>query len=630
MAKRKSKGATRAMGTSGTASTGDVKARYDAAGHGRRMMGWNPASSGPNRAIVGLQTLRNRSHDATRNDWSGESTSQKWTTSLIGIGITPRFKRIKSKTRKQLITDLWNEFVAQSDADGVLNVYGQQTLAVRSWLVGGEVFARRRFRRLEDGLAVPVQVQLIEAEFVPMLDSDAWPGMPQGNRIRSGIELDKIGRRVAYWMYREHPGDGASTITANMLVRVPASEIRHIMEQKRPGQLRGVPALAPVLARLRNINDYDDAVLERQKLANLFVAFLTRTMPGAESDIDIDPLTNLPIEWGSNGEPLAGMQPGMTQELDPGQDVKFANPPEAGTTYSDYMRTAHMGTAAAAGIPYELFAGDIANVSDRTLRVLINEFRRLAEQRQWQIVIPMFCQPVIDWFAEAALLAGQITVDELADVKRVEHAPHGWQYIHPVQDPQGKKLEVEAGFRSRSSVIAERGDDPDTVDDERAADKTREKSLGLNAPPPAPSNPNKTPPKKPEPTQHELAQISLINAQVDVLRREPPAAPKAEAPNITINVGGSTIENKLPEQAPPVVNNTLNIPETVVNVEAVMPAQPAPLAPIVNIENNVPPAEVNVTLAPRKTETTVEYDAKGNISKATQIESDLEDAPAQE
>lgn len=459
-------------------SLASFKALYDAAGYGRRMKGWTPPSSGPNKAVVGLQNIRNRARDASRNDWSGESLTQKWTTSLIGVGITPRFKRVTNKERKQFITDLWNDFVSRSDADGVLNYYGQQTLGVRSWIESGEVFARRRYRRANAGLPVPMQVQLIEAEFVPLLDADTWPGMSKGNIIRSGIELDKSQQRVAYWIHKVHPGDGQVTLDPNMLVRVPAADIRHIFEPKRPGQLRGVSAMAPVLARLRNINDYDDAVLERQKLANLFVAFITRTMPGFDAEVDIDPLTNMPIEW-EKGEPLAGMQPGMSQELDPGQDVKFANPPEAGTTYSEYMRTANMGTAAASGIPYEVFSGDIANVSDRTLRVIIQEFRRFAEQRQWQIIIPMFCQPVVEWFAEAARVSGKITTEEFDQVRRAEHAPHGWSYIHPVQDPQGKALEVSSGFRSRSSVIAERGDDPESVDDERKSDKEREDKLGL-------------------------------------------------------------------------------------------------------------------------------------------------------
>ena len=180
-----------------------------------------------------------------------------------------------------------------------------------------------------------------------------------------------------------------------------------------------------------------------------------------------------------NPEPLVPLRPGLVQELEDGQKMEWSNPPEAGTNYSDYMRTTHLGTAAGAGLPYELMAGDIREVSDRTLRVIINDFRRFAEQRQWQIVIPMFCQRVIEWFADAALLAGEITLAEYDDVIRVEHAPHGWAYIHPVQDVQGKRMEVDAGFRSRSSVIGERGDDPDAVDEERAADMQREKDLEL-------------------------------------------------------------------------------------------------------------------------------------------------------
>lgn len=456
-----------------------VTSRYDAAGHGKRMAGWNPGSTGPNVAIEGLQTIRNRSRDASRNDWSGESSIQKWTTNLIGIGITPRFRRIADPARKVAITDIFSDFISRADADGVLNLYGMQTLATRGWLESGEAFARRRYRKSDDGLPVPMQVQLLEADMVPLLDVDAWPGMLPGNVIRSGIEIDRRGQRVGYWVYKSHPGDRhLASIDPMSLVRVPASDMAHIFEPKRPGQLRGVPAMAPVLAKLRETNDFENVTLERQKLANLIVGFISRTLPTLDSAVDVDPLSGLPIE-GSPLAPLVGLQPGLIQELEDGQKVEWSAPPDAGVNYSDYLRTSHMGTAAAVGLPYEIFSGDIRQVSDRTLRVLINDFRRFAEQRQWQIIIPMLCQRIVDWFADAALLEGLISAEEFDAVRRVEHAPHGWQYIHPVQDPQGKKIEVDAGFRSRSSVIGERGDDPEFVDAERAADDARDKALGI-------------------------------------------------------------------------------------------------------------------------------------------------------
>lgn len=484
-AKAGRKPATKRLPAGGPANMG-VQAKYDAAGSGRRMVGWNPPSSGPNLATAGLQKIRDRSRDVSRNDWAGESSLQKWTTTLIGIGIVPRFKRVTDKSRKQVLTDLWTGWCRYADADGVLDFYGLQTLAVRAWLESGEVFVRLRPRSPETGLEVPFQVQLVEADFVPMLDADQYAGLPEGHKIRQGIELNKYGRRIAYWMFKEHPGENSSNFSASDLIRVAASQVRHVFEVKRPGQLRGVPAIATVLARLREVGDYEDAVLVRQKISNLFVAFLKNTLPNGATGTD--PFTNMPINFGKSGEPLAELAPGMFQELEPGQDVTFANPVEAGTTFSDYMRTSHLGTAAGAGIPYELFSGDIREVSDRTLRMIINEFRRLAQQRQWQIVIPMFCVPIIEAWGEAAVLAGKVTIAEMPAIRFAEWSPHGWEHIHPVQDPQGKKLEVEAGFRSRSSVIAEAGDDPDAVDDERAADLQREKDLELWVdpnPPPA-------------------------------------------------------------------------------------------------------------------------------------------------
>lgn len=610
----------------------EVKSKYDAAGTGRRMRGWRPPSSGPNTALTGLQTIRNRARDVTRNDWSGESANQRWVTNIVGVGITPRMKRIAGGPRKDELQLLWDKWVQKCDADGVLNFYGQQALVVRSWLDAGEVFARKRTRSLEFGLDVPMQVQLIESEFVPLLDADTWPGMPVGNKIRSGIELDRRGQRVAYWVYREHPGDGNSGvgIDPSRLLRIPASEMLHVYEVKRPGQLRGVSALAPTLARLRAIADYDDAVLERQKLANLFAGFITK---GVGADVDIDPLTNLPIEYDGDGSALAGLQPGMLQELGYGEDVKFANPPEAGTTYSDYMRTQHLGTAAASGMPYEIFSGDIREVSDRTLRVLINEFRRFAEQRQWHTIIPLFCQPVRQWWSETALMAGQINAAELDDVAMVEWAPHGWAYIHPVQDVQGKAAEVDAGFRSRSSVISERGDDPEQVDAERAEDQKRALDLGLMLDPADPAAEedgidnneyDDAPDSKPQNQELRtlLLQVKALLDQGALVSGRP--VERNEPTSIVVNnhIPATVVHNEVAtpsvsvtnEVATPSVSVTNEVATPIVNV-----AQPN-----VHVTNDVQPAAVQLQIPSRKTETRLERDQYGNLVKAIQIETDSE------
>jgi lambda family phage portal protein len=634
----------------------DAQARYDAAGTGRRIAAWSPGSGGPRTAVEGTTRLRDRAQDSIRNDWASASTTQKWATTLVGVGITPRWKN-------KALRKLWDRFVRTADADHILDAYGLQTLAVRAWFSDGEVFLRRRPRSLVlRDLAAPVQVQLIESAYCPFFDATAWQGMPIGNEIRQGIEFNKYGLRVAYWMHREHPHDPNVKVTPDMLIRVPASEIRHMFEPKRPGQIRGASELSAMLVRIRSSGDFEDAVIDRQRLANLFVTFITRAMPTLEP-ADFDPDTGLPKWYDKKGNPMAGLEPGIQQELLPGEDVKFANPPEAGTSYSDFLRSTHLGTAAAGGMPYELLSGDIKDVSDRTLRVVINEFRRLARQRQWQIVVPMHCQPVVEWWADALVLKGDLSEADLDEAKSPTWSPEGWEYIHPTQDAEGKKIELEMGTTSRSRIAGGRGDDIEEIDAERSDDLKRSKQLGLEPPPPpapgaAPAGPPKPTPK-PQPTALEEGMVSIAKAAVE---RQEPNVVEAIAPVIAEMMRSNAemmeralrtfgeqmqmarvaqsadLERTLQTMAlavsrpTEVVNNVaptpvhMHVEPTPLNIEnkveptpVHMHVEPTPL----QVTNNVEVSEVAITSMPaRETTTTVARDAQGEIVDTKTVERD--------
>lgn len=453
-----------------------ARASFDAAGQGRRLAGWRPSNAGPNRASAGLQTIRNRARDAARNEWTGAASERVWGTNLIGTGIIARPIARNAKL-KALYTEIWDGFCAHADADGVLDFYGLQTLAVESWRTAGEVFVRMRPRRLDDGLRIPLQIQLLEADMVPILDTDTWPGLPAGHRIRSGIELNRIGRRVAYWCYREHPADTLTTAGHGDLVRIPADQMRHLFKPTRPGQLRGLPASTPIITKRRSAGNYDDAVLHRQELANLYTGFVTR--PAEATAPVINPATGEVAAPGATAAPLVGLEPGLMQELAPGESITFSDPPDAGANYPDFMRQQHLGIAAGDGIPYELLTGDLRDISDRTLRVILNDFRRTCEQYQWQLIIPMLCQPVREAAARAAVLAGELTAEQGAEFVRCTWHPHAWPYIHPTQDVQAKKMEKDAGLKSRAQLAAERGEDIEQIDAQRAEDAARERRLKL-------------------------------------------------------------------------------------------------------------------------------------------------------
>ena len=79
-------------------------------------------------------------------------------------------------------------------------------------------------------------------------------------------------------MHKAHPVEEFSLETAD-LHRVPASEVLHLYEPLRPGQLRGQPLLANVLLRMFHLDKFDDATLLRQEIANLFTGFITKASP---------------------------------------------------------------------------------------------------------------------------------------------------------------------------------------------------------------------------------------------------------------------------------------------------------------------------------------------------------------
>ncbi len=449
---------------------------YTSAGKGRRSQSWAAPNTGPNNSLTGnLGTLINRSRAAIRNDPWAASGLEKLVSNIVGTGIKPKSEAEDDGFRKQL-QQLFLDWSDESDADGQLDFYGQQALAVRSMLEAGECFVRLRPRQLKDGLTVPLQIQLLEAEFVPWDYND---DLKTGHKIRAGIEFNGIGQRVAYWMHKEHPSDYTS-LDVGGLRRVPADQVLHLYEPLRPGQLRGQPLLTQVLLRMFHLDKFDDATLLRQEIANLFTGFITKPSPEQER---VDPVTGRPIVYDLQGVPMVTMEPGTMQELSPGEEITFANPPGAASNYPDFIRQQLLAVAAGIGLPYEILSGDMKGVSDRALRVILNEFRRRIQQIQHNQLVFQFCRPVWHRWLDLAVLSGAIHATGFhhhkARFARVKWIPQGWPYMHPVQDVQSQNLAVRSGFKSRSEVVSEQGYDSEQIDDEIAADNRRADELAL-------------------------------------------------------------------------------------------------------------------------------------------------------
>lgn len=336
---------------------------HEAAGRGRRSLAWRPGNPGAVAALLASgEDLRIKSRDLVRRNAWAQAGIEAFVANAVGTGIKPQSLSTDDAFKAD-VQALWRDWTEEADAAGQTDFYGLQALACRAMLEGGECLIRLRPRRPEDGLAVPLQLQLLEAEHLPMtLNVDLPPtagASGPGNVVRSGIEFDGLGRRVAYHLYRSHPDDGRLAPMSGQggldTVRVDASEIIHLYRVLRPGQIRGEPWLSRALVKLYELDQYDDAELVRKKTAAMFAGFVTRQSP--EDNLMGE---GLPDEAGIS---LVGLEPGTLQILEPGEDIKFSDPADVGGSYGEFLRTQFRAVAAALGITYEQLTGDLTGVN---------------------------------------------------------------------------------------------------------------------------------------------------------------------------------------------------------------------------------------------------------------------------
>lgn len=432
-------------------------ANYDAATAGRRASSWRPTGADADAAAARRARLAAVARDMIRNTPFAVRAQSVITSNVVGTGIIPKIKGGTKGQRADLL-DLIESYCDTTaiDADGRNNLYGLQRIAMNAVIDAGEVLIRRRRRQRSDGLPIALQVQVIEADFIDA-SRDGRNG-DNGNLIREGIEYDAIGRRVAYWLYDQHPG-AAIRVKRNWTSRrVPASEILHVYRQDRPGQMRGVSWFAPVALQLQDEADHQDAQLMRQKIAACFAAFITDIDGNGATPSGEEPPASDPI-----GEKLS---PGRIQRLQQGQDITFAIPPKV-DGYDEFTRSVLRSVAAGLGVTYEALTGDLSNVNFTSYKAGRIEMDLNVQSWQWLMMVPQMLQPIGAWILEQWALERQ---SRPSRGLRMEWVPPVRPLIDPSREIGALRDKVRAGFASRQSVIRELGYDPERVTEEQIED----------------------------------------------------------------------------------------------------------------------------------------------------------------
>ena len=212
---------------------------------------------------------------------------------------------------------------------------------------------------------------------------------------------------TAYWICNRHPLGSNSAVDAAGLTwqRVEAygdttgrRNVLHIMSRERIGQRRGVPLLAPVLESLKQLGRYTDAEITAAVISAMFTVFVKSQNPSdgrpfgemIPAEELIDSADQSSIELG----------PGAIIDLNPGEEVQFADPKHPNTGYDEFTNATIRLIGAGLEIPPEVMMKQFTT-SYSAARGALNEFwRTCSMQRDW--FTDDFCQPVYEeWFAEA-------------------------------------------------------------------------------------------------------------------------------------------------------------------------------------------------------------------------------------
>lgn len=440
---------------------------YDGATRGRRAEGWRVVSTDANAETrAGAARLRDVARDMVRNNPHAAKAVMVIKGGIVGNGIIPTIvgtakgaKGDKQKAELEALLVAHFETTA-CDADGVHDLYGLQALATAAMVQDGEVFIRCRLRRASDRLPLPFQLQVLEADFL-----DVAKDGPQkdGTFCIMGVEYDGLGKRLAYWLFDQHPG-AFTTWRKPQSTRVPANLVAHIFRKDRPQQGRGVSWFAPVVLRLRDRNDFADTQLIRQKIAACFAAF-----------IKVDgnaPLQN-PKDVDAQGKPLERVEPGIIERLGAGEEVTFGSPPQV-SGYAEFINATDHDIAAGLGISYESLTGDLRQTSFSSGRMGWIIENRNIEQWRGLTLGPQFLVPLSGWFFDAAALV--IGRRYSASMK---WTPPKREMINPKEEIDAARDAIRSGLSSRPHEQAKLGFDPIALDSEIEESNHRADAKGL-------------------------------------------------------------------------------------------------------------------------------------------------------
>ena len=593
------------------------------------LAGWSSAATDAESDInPDLPELRARTRDLARNSPLAGGAIGTTVTNVVGTGLSlcPEPSRAALglseeqaqawQTQVQAEWSMWAE-TAACDCTRVQTFYGLQALAFRAALESGDVFCLLPNVPRTDGMPYRLALQLIEADRVcnPNYSADS-------DTVSAGVELGAFGQAVAYHVARRHPGN-LRTRADQQWQRVPVTGaatgrrgVIHLFDRRRPGQVRGVPMLAPVIEPLKQLARYTEAELQAAVISGMFAIFIKMDPDAFHGLLDDDgrkAYLGAATQWDGtlSGATLDGA--GKAVNLLPGEEVSSANPGRPNEQFDPFVQAIIRQVGVALEIPFEVLVKHFTASYSAARAALLDAWKFFRGRRDWLAM--QFCQPVYEtWLAEA-VASGRIAAPGFFADPAIRHAwcqakwiGDGPGSIDPAKEVAAARERVEMGISTLAAEsILHDGGDWRSKHEQRVIEERARRDAGLSAAA-APAAPAALP--APD-DQDDAGTEDDDDVAEPGQRATPPRAPDAPRPSPRRGArrGDALLANMIASPGQPTHDPALAAavgalgdavrtigqqaadrpPQTVVinppqvhlqagdtHVEAIMPAQPAP------------------------------------------------------
>lgn len=439
---------------------------YDSGNHGRRNSGWNVVNSTAEQTdSMQRDTIRARARDLERNSDIAESIINAYERNVVGRGFKLQAKILdkdgnEDDSLNKQIEDLFKEWEKPRNCD----ITGQQsfkelcTMAVRRIRVDGAIIFIKNYT--EDGI-VPFKLQARE---IDELDTNFnWKNENNNNRVIGGIELDKYNKPVAYY-FKEYTPDGYYTGDTS---RIEADRVIYLYKKIRPSQVREMSQMSRTMGRVRDVNEFVEAVSVKERVTACLSAFITKLSNSSGSGLGRGTMT----KDNKSGYEQQTLTPGMIMELQPGEDVKAVNPSSSSSSAKDFIMSQLRLIGAGQGLSYESISRDMSQVTYSSARQGLLEDQKSYREVQ-DFLIDHFLNDVYEEFLNAAILSNAIKIKDFYKNK-MRYLKHtwissGWGWIDPLKEVKANQAAIDSNIDTLARVCAERGEDWRDVIEQRA------------------------------------------------------------------------------------------------------------------------------------------------------------------